>query len=49
MSSRTKNWNKKPGDAGFEYGPNKEWRAQRRARHNAIKSRQLNRDRKLGL
>ena len=29
MSSKTKNWNKKPEQAGFEYGPSRairEWR-----------------------
>ena len=39
MSSKTKNWNKKPGQAGFEYGPNKDERQWRKDRHASIKSR----------
>lgn len=49
MSSRSKNWNKKPGVPGWEYGPNKDTRVRLRARHKAVKARQRNRDRQFGL
>ena len=49
MSSKTKNWNKKPGQAGFEYGPSKDYREWRRKNHAAKKMRQRARKEELGI
>ena len=49
MSSKTKNWNKKPGQAGFEYGPVKYQRERRRKDHAAKKGRQKARKEELGI
>lgn len=49
MSSKTKNWNKKPGQAGFEYGPNRATREWRRKDRAAKKSRQKARKEELGI
>ena len=49
MSSKTKNLNKKPGQAGFEYGPNKDDREWRRKNRAAKKSRQRVRKEELGI
>lgn len=49
MSSKTKNWNKKPGQAGFEYGPSKDHREWLRKDHAAKKSRQKARKEELGI
>ena len=40
MSSRTKNWNRKPGDPLFDRGYNAEERRRRRAIHAGKKTRQ---------
>ena len=49
MSSRTKNWNKKPGQPGFEYGPAKQERKYRREVHAEKKSRQRAHKEELGI
>ena len=49
MSSKTKNWNKKPGRAGFEYGPNKNESEWRRTNHATKKMRQRARKEELGI
>lgn len=40
MGSRTKNWNKKPGDPSFENGYNKRERERMRKQHAAKKRHQ---------
>lgn len=40
MSSRTKNWNRKPGDPLFDRGYNAKERRRRRAIHAGKKTRQ---------
>lgn len=40
MSSKTRNWNLKPGDPNFENGPDANTRRERRATHAGKKMRQ---------
>lgn len=49
MSSKTKNWNKKPGQAGFEYGPQKDEREQRRNDHAIKKAWQRTQKERMGI
>lgn len=49
MSSKTKSWNKKPGQPGFEYGHAKQERKDRREVHAAKKRRQQARKEELGI
>ena len=48
MSSKTKSWNKKPGQAGFGF-PSKGEKEWRRYRHSQIKAKQRAHNKELGL
>ena len=49
MSSRTRKWNRKPGDKLFQFGYNKSEREQLKARHQWIKQHQKDALKSLGL
>ena len=49
MGSRTKNWNKKPGDPSFENGYNQRERERMREQHAAKKRHQATQYARLGI